>query len=54
MTGEVFTFVSFVNRYPYVMWNILLFGLGSALGQVSSNRKSAAPLIEILLEPLED
>ncbi|XP_072020094.1 solute carrier family 35 member B1-like [Amphiura filiformis] len=32
-TGEMFTFVSFVNRYPYVMWNILLFGLGSALGQ---------------------
>jgi len=32
-TGEVFQFVAFVQRYPYVMWNVLLFSLTSALGQ---------------------
>lgn len=33
-TGEVWEFVSFANRYPSVMYNILLFGFTSALGQV--------------------
>lgn len=32
-TGEVWDFMSFADRYPYVLYNILLFGLTSALGQ---------------------
>ncbi|CAH3195928.1 unnamed protein product [Porites evermanni] len=33
-TGEVFQFVSFCQRYPYVLFHILLFSLASAIGQV--------------------
>ncbi|PIK46142.1 putative solute carrier family 35 member B1 [Apostichopus japonicus] len=33
VTGEVFGFISFVTRYPYLIWNLLLFGITSALGQ---------------------
>lgn len=33
-TGEVWEFVSFADRYPKVIYNILLFGFTSALGQV--------------------
>ncbi|XP_038077782.1 solute carrier family 35 member B1-like [Patiria miniata] len=33
VTGEVFEFLEFVSRYPYVVWNILTFGVASALGQ---------------------
>jgi len=33
LTGEIFSFVGFVTRYPYVIWNMMLFSLTSALGQ---------------------
>lgn len=33
-TGEVWDFLSFTERYPSIIYNILLFGLTSALGQV--------------------
>lgn len=33
-TGEIWQFVDFVNRFPEVLWNIFLFSLMSALGQV--------------------
>lgn len=32
-TGEVFQFVSFCERYPYVLFHILSFSLASAIGQ---------------------
>ncbi|XP_057673924.1 solute carrier family 35 member B1 [Corythoichthys intestinalis] len=32
-TGEVWEFLSFTERYPSILYNILLFGLTSALGQ---------------------
>jgi len=32
-TGEIFSFISFCERYPYVLWNIVLFSITSALGQ---------------------
>ncbi|XP_049716962.1 solute carrier family 35 member B1 isoform X1 [Elephas maximus indicus] len=32
-TGELWEFVSFAERYPAIIYNILLFGLTSALGQ---------------------
>ncbi|XP_057294160.1 solute carrier family 35 member B1-like [Hydractinia symbiolongicarpus] len=32
-TGELFQFVAFCGRYPYVLWNMLLFSVASALGQ---------------------
>ncbi|NXD70391.1 S35B1 protein, partial [Eolophus roseicapillus] len=32
-TGELWEFLSFTERYPSVIYNILLFGLTSALGQ---------------------
>ncbi|KAK1158977.1 solute carrier family 35 member B1-like [Acipenser oxyrinchus oxyrinchus] len=32
-TGEVWEFLSFTDRYPSVLYNIVLFGLTSALGQ---------------------
>jgi hypothetical protein len=35
-TGELWEFLSFAERYPAIIYNILLFGLTSALGQVSS------------------
>ncbi|XP_027761373.1 solute carrier family 35 member B1 [Empidonax traillii] len=35
-TGELWEFLSFTERYPSVIYNILLFGLTSALGQVSA------------------
>lgn len=35
-TGELWEFLSFAERYPAVIYNILLFGLTSALGQVSA------------------
>lgn len=34
-TGELWEFLSFAERYPTITYNILLFGLTSALGQVS-------------------
>lgn len=33
-TGEVWDFLSFTERHPIIVYNILLFGLTSALGQV--------------------
>lgn len=35
-TGELWEFLSFTERYPSIISNILLFGLTSALGQVSA------------------
>ncbi|KAG7459772.1 hypothetical protein MATL_G00214150 [Megalops atlanticus] len=32
-TGEVWEFLSFTDRYPSIIYNIMLFGLTSALGQ---------------------
>ncbi|VFV47339.1 solute carrier family 35 member [Lynx pardinus] len=32
-TGELWEFLSFAERYPTIIYNILLFGLTSALGQ---------------------
>ncbi|XP_037005864.1 solute carrier family 35 member B1 isoform X2 [Artibeus jamaicensis] len=32
-TGELWEFLSFAERYPAILYNILLFGLTSALGQ---------------------
>ncbi|XP_075436457.1 solute carrier family 35 member B1 [Ascaphus truei] len=33
LTGEVWDFLSFMERYPGILYNILLFSLTSALGQ---------------------
>lgn len=33
-TGEVWEFLTFTERYPGIISNILLFGFTSALGQV--------------------
>lgn len=33
-TGEVWDFLGFTERHPSIIYNILLFGLTSALGQV--------------------
>lgn len=43
-TGEVWDFLSFTERHPSVISSILLFGLTSALGQVSEGRSGAQPL----------
>lgn len=40
-TGELWEFLSFAERYPTIIYNILLFGLTSALGQVSSLEEAA-------------
>lgn len=40
-TGELWEFLSFAERYPTIIYNILLFGLTSALGQVSSWKEAA-------------
>ncbi|NXI48636.1 S35B1 protein, partial [Galbula dea] len=32
-TGELWEFLAFMERYPSIIYNILLFGLTSALGQ---------------------
>lgn len=32
-TGEVFRFLAFVERYPFVLWNMILFSITSAIGQ---------------------
>ena len=34
LSGEGLEAVGFVQRHPYVMLNILIFGLASAIGQV--------------------
>lgn len=38
-TGELWEFLSFAERYPTIIYNILLFGLTSALGQVRASRR---------------
>lgn len=43
-TGEVWEFLSFTERHPSIIYNILLFGVTSALGQVSEGRGGAQPL----------
>lgn len=35
LTGEIWSFVQFAKKYPYVIYNILGFSLLSALGQVT-------------------
>ena len=32
-TGEIFSFLAFCGRYPYVIWNMVIFSATSALGQ---------------------
>ena len=34
-SGEFVEFLVFVGRYPEVLWNMLLFSIASALGQVA-------------------
>jgi UDP-galactose transporter B1 len=34
LTGELWRFVDFVGRYPYVIYHIIIFSALSALGQV--------------------
>lgn len=36
-TGEIWEFLSFTERHPSVIYNILLFGVTSALGQVGGS-----------------
>ncbi|MGH0140067.1 UNVERIFIED_CONTAM: hypothetical protein FKN15_070828 [Acipenser sinensis] len=36
-TGEVWEFLSFTDRYPSILYNIVLFGLTSALGQLGTD-----------------
>lgn len=43
-TGEVWDFLSFTERHPSIIYNILLFGVTSALGQVSEGRSSTQPV----------
>lgn len=33
-TGELFEFVAFCEKYPYVLYNMLAFSCASAIGQV--------------------
>eukprot|EP00794_Sanderia_malayensis_P002953 gene2953-3404_t len=33
VTGELWSFIGFCGRYPFVIWNILAFAIMSALGQ---------------------
>ena len=35
VTGEGDDFVSFVVKYPYVLWQLFIFSLCSAVGQVT-------------------
>lgn len=37
LSGEGLEAVAFVQRHPYVIFNILAFGLASAVGQVSND-----------------
>lgn len=34
VTGELFDFVGFINRHPFVLWDLTTFSIASALGQV--------------------
>lgn len=47
-TGELWEFLSFTERYPSVIYNIMLFGVTSALGQVGGWTEDARDLPEIL------
>lgn len=38
-TGEVWEFLSFAERHPGILYNILLFGITSALGQVGGSMR---------------
>lgn len=33
LTGEIFEFITFVNKYPYIIYQLLIFSILSALGQ---------------------
>lgn len=48
LTGELWDFLSFTERYPSVIYNIMLFGVTSALGQVGGGTTDAHDLSEIL------
>lgn len=47
-TGEIWEFLSFTERYPSIIYNILLFGVTSALGQVCGWTEDARNPAEIL------
>lgn len=47
-TGEIWEFLSFTERYPSIIYNILLFGVTSALGQVRGWTEDARNPAEIL------
>jgi len=32
-SGELLSFIGFCGRYPYVLWNMVLFSIASAMGQ---------------------
>uniref|UniRef100_A0A0P5KZ40 Solute carrier family 35 member B1 n=1 Tax=Daphnia magna TaxID=35525 RepID=A0A0P5KZ40_9CRUS len=34
VTGELFDFVGFISRHPFVLWDLTTFSIASALGQV--------------------
>lgn len=36
-SGEIWTFIDFVNRYPDVIYNIMAFSALSAIGQVRTS-----------------
>lgn len=38
-TGEVWEFLSFAERHPGIFYNIFLFGVTSALGQVGGSMR---------------
>lgn len=44
-TGELWDFLSFTERYPSIMYNILLFAVTSALGQVGGSIKKTLTVV---------
>lgn len=44
-TGEVWEFLSFTERHPSILYNIVLFGMTSALGQVGGWMKELMWLV---------
>ena len=37
ITGEGLEFISFIQRHPGVVWQLVTFSIASALGQVSQD-----------------
>ncbi|VDD80589.1 unnamed protein product [Mesocestoides corti] len=46
-TGELVPFITFVEHYPHVLLNILLFGVVSAIGQVAVDLRRFAYALDI-------